>query len=49
MINNFNTYSPRMGQMASSSMFFNQQNQEVKQNNAFIYKNNTSDFKPHPF
>ena len=43
-MNNFNTYSPRMGQMSSSSMFFPNSQNDFKTNSAFTYANNGGNF-----
>ena len=44
MMNNFNTYSPRMGQMASSSMFFPTTNTDFRNINGVAAKTGGYDF-----
>ena len=42
-MNNLNTYTPRMGQMASSSMFFPSSNNDFKKNYGFPAKSSPFD------
>ena len=42
-MNNLNTYTPRMGQMASSSMFFPSTNNDFKKNYGFSAKSSPFD------
>ena len=42
-MNNLNTYNPRMGQMASSSMFFQNHNNDYNKNFGFAPKKTVID------